>query len=186
VSSRRGADSKPQAATSTWEDDEPTTVIWAPPDWLPEEGEAATSEPLPTSERPAVEVDVRSISGAAAVGAHARRAFEIWTRNRVYALDGTLECIEVIDLATGRSNPHHPFLGARLVGGQTRSEQSNELSFPLPVPGSDAVFQKFDRHNRIRLSVTSRVTRVLLHVHRVMVTAGERDNAWSTLTRTGS
>lgn len=178
--SSSSGDSKPEAPPS-W-DDEPT-IVWSPPDWLPEDSDASAPEP---TERPLVEVDVRAISGAAAIGAHARRAFEIWTGNRVYSLDGTLECIEVIDLATGRSNPNHPFLGARLVGGQTRSEQSNELSFPLPVPGSDAVFQKFDRQNRIRLSVTSRVTRVLLHVHRVTVTAGERDNTWSTLTRTGA
>lgn len=183
MSGSSGSGSKPRAAPppASW-DDEPT-VVWSPPDWLSEEEEAAPQEPLSTTERPTVEVDVRSISGAAAVGTYARRAFEIWTRNRVYGLDGTLECIEVIDLATGRTDPNHPFLGARLVGGQSRNEDSNELSFPLPVPGSDAVFQKFDKQNRIRLSVTSRVTRVLLHVHRVMVESAERDDAWSTLTR---
>ncbi len=163
-------------------------MVWSPPDWEPEaveEVDAVEVEPAAPeeSQRATVEVEVRQISGTAALGNYAKRAYEIWTKNRVYGLDGGLECIEVIDLATGRSNPKHAFLGARLVGGQTRNGNQNELSFPLPTPGGEAVFQKLDTNNRIKLSVTSRVTRVILHVHRVKVESAQRDGAWGKITR---
>lgn len=171
-------------------DDEPT-IVWSPPDWDPEEDATDPAAPLESRDsqapesapRPEIEVEVRRLSGPAALGPHARRAYEIWTRNRVYSVDSTLECVEVIDLATGQIDPNHSFLGARLVGGQIRHEDSNELTFPLPTAGSEAVFQKTDQHRRIRLSVTSRVTRVILHVHRVKVGSDERDGAWGKLTR---
>jgi hypothetical protein len=168
-------------------DDEPT-VVWSPPDWDPEDDATRTeSDPrssrgsMPDSvPRPPVEVEVRKISPQAV--RQAQLAYEIWTKNRVYNIDATMLCIEVIDLATGRSNANHPFIGARLVGGQLRSGEASELSFPLPAPGSDAVFQKVDEHSRIRLAVTSAVTRVILHVHRVDVRGPERDHAWGRIT----
>jgi len=170
-------------------DDEPT-IVWSPPDWDPEDATDAGKPPqqrdsqVPESApRKEIEVEVRRLSGPAALGPHARRTYEIWTRNRVYSVDSRLECVEVIDLATGQSDPNHAFLGARLVGGQLRDDGSNELTFPLPTPGSEAVFQKQDDQRRIRLSVTSRVTRVILHVHRVKVGSDERDGAWGQITR---
>lgn len=178
-----------RAPAPTTYDDEPT-IVWSPPDWDPEDGVDSSSSPR-TAESQApgsmpgqeIEVEVRRLSGPAALGPHARRTYEIWTRNRVYSVDTRLECVEVIDLATGRSDPNHAFLGARLVGGQLRQHDSNELTFPLPTLGSEAVFQKQDRQRRIRLSVTSRVTRVILHVHRVKVGSDERDGAWGKITR---
>ena len=167
--------------------------MWSPPDWDADD-DATITEPEPepfrpsvteSPQRPPIEVEVRKISPQAVK--HVRIAYEIWTRNRVYNLDASLQCFDVIDLATGTSNERHPFVGARLVGGQLREREGEhaELSFPLPAPGSDAVFQKTDEQQRIRLAVTSSVTRVILHVHRVEVRGPERDHAWGRITRTG-
>jgi hypothetical protein len=171
----------------TFEDE---TIVWSPPDWDAED-DATITEPEPIrpsvteTPRAAVEVEVRKISPQAVK--HVRIAYEIWTKNRVYNLDANLQCFDVIDLATGTSNEHHPFVGARLVGGQLREREGEhaELSFPLPAPGSDAVFQKMDDQQRIRLAVTSSVTRVILHIHQVEVRGPERDHAWGRITRTG-
>lgn len=185
--SHKGDGKRPPAPTMF--DDEPT-IVWSPPDWDPEDAtdagqppEARDSQIPETAPRQQIEVQVRRLSGPAALGPHARRTYEIWTRNRVYSVDSRLECVEVIDLATGQSDPDHSFLGARLVGGQIRHGDHNELTFPLPTPGSEAVFQKTDQQRRIRLSVTSRVERVILHVHRVKVGSDERDGAWGKITR---
>jgi hypothetical protein len=175
---------KPSLATLALFDEGPT-ISWSTPD----EDEVATnpiSSPRDSAEapkRPVVEVETRQVSAQAVQ--LTRLAYEVWTKNRVYNLDGTMCCYEVIDLASGQSQEQHPFIGARLVGGQRRTGEDSELSFPLPVPGSDAVFQKSDSEKGIRLAVTSAVTRVILHVHRVDVRVPDRDHAWGKITRTG-
>jgi hypothetical protein len=138
-----------------------------PPDGVPE-----------LAERPPIEIELRKISGANVLGKRTQCVYEIWTKNRVYSLDVALTCIEVIDLASGQSEKKHPFLGARLVGGQGRTPAGTELTFPLPTPGSEAVFQAIDAQHRIRLSITSKVTRVILHVQRVQVGQEQRDSTW--------
>jgi len=126
-------------------------------------------------ERPDIEVDIRKVNGPAALGS-IRRVFEVWTKNRVYILDAGMRCIEVIDLATGVTNKQHPFLGARCAGG--RDHEKSELSFPLPAPGSEAVFQKTESGNRIKLSVTSQVVRVMFHASRVRIKQDQADRVW--------
>ncbi len=145
--------------------------------------QARAHEPVVTDAqpRPPVEVEVRRISSTASVTRKVPPAFEIWTKNRVYGLDSSLRCIEVIDLASGRTETQHPFIGAQLVGGQKRVGDSNELSFPLPTPNAEAVFQTTDPAGRPRLSVTSRVTRVLLHVQLVKVAEKQRDDTWDVI-----
>jgi hypothetical protein len=135
----------------------------------------------PGAERPPIEVEVRRVSGANLAAKRTHVAYEIWTKNRVYGLDSSLNCIEVIDLASGRSDSEHAFIGAQLVGGQQRTATGNELTFPLPTPGSEAVFQALDQLKRMRLSITSTVTRVILHVHRVEVGTEQRDRTWDTI-----
>src|SRR5262245_54839371 len=60
------------------------------------------------------------------------RAVEIWTHNRVYALDASMKCIEVINQATGEPQPDHSFIGARLSGGQQRHGNVLMVSHPFP------------------------------------------------------
>ncbi len=170
-------------------------MVWARPDWDPEDldeeerprGKAKTVPPPPRDDRnrSPVEVELRR-APAASVLAQRLRAYEIWTKNRVYSLDVNMTCFEVIDLASGKANPKHPFVGMRCVGGQLESTRVKQLSIPLPIPGSEAVFQKRDASNRIRLAQTSKVTRVILHVHRVEVAAEGSDRAWGRITSTGA
>ena len=136
----------------------------------------------PRVERPPVEVEVRKLSPNAA--RRAPPAYEVWTKNRVYSLDPTLVCTEVIDLATGQNDTKHPFIGGQLVGGQRRVNDNNELTFPLPTPGSEAVFQTRDSNKRPRLVVTSKVTRVILHVQVVRVDQRQKDDTWGAITST--
>lgn len=133
-------------------------------------------------ERPPVEVEVRKMSPASA--RRAPPAYEVWTKNRVYALDPTLVCTDVIDLATGQSDKRHSFIGGQMVGGQRRVNDNNELTFPLPTPGSEAVFQTRDVHGRPRLVVTSKVTRVILHVQIVRVAETQKDDTWGAIAST--
>lgn len=135
-------------------------------------------------ERPPVEVEVRKLSNAAATTRRTPSVYEIWTKNRVYALDATLVCTDVIDLASGQSDKRHPFVGGQLVGGQRQVNENNELTFPLPTPGSEAVFQTYDANRRPRLVVTSRVTRVTLTVMVVRVADTQRDDTWSSIAST--
>jgi hypothetical protein len=131
--------------------------------------------------RATVEVQVHDFHTAPALAANLHRVVEIWTRERVYSLDAQYVCQEVIDLASGQKKPRHLLLGSRLVGGQ----QGDELTFPVPMPGGEAVFQKLDGKGRARLQITSKVTRVILHVRRVKISVTEQKNAWSQVARTG-
>lgn len=167
----------------TW-DGESTAVIPQPVfeepahDPTPHDQTPPEGVPLAAPERPPIEVEVRRISSASVLGKRTQSAYEIWTKNRVYSLDANLCCVEVIDLASGRSEKKHPFIGATLVGGQLRTDAGTELTFPLPTPSSEAVFQTVDAHKRVRLSITSRVTRVILHVQRVQVGTDQSDSTW--------
>jgi hypothetical protein len=166
-----------------------STIVGPPADFKLSHGKRRSGRPPPAQSgdwvpRPPIEVEVRTVSGAAAVARRVPPAYEIWTKNRVYALDVQLKCVDVIDLATGQSDAQHPFMAGRLVGGQCHKDDKNELSFPLPVPGSEAVFETTDSSGRQRLMVTSRVTRVLLHVQVVRVSPEKRDITWDTITRT--
>jgi len=177
--------------------DEEQTIVWSRPEWVVEDEDQSAQDarkvtrvqfaepapaPTPTpaltsgpTERPEVEVDIRKVNGPTALDS-IRRVFEIWTKNRVYILDASMRCIEVIDLATGATNKQHPFLGARCAGGRDHSK--SELSFPLPALGGEAVFQKTDSGNRIKLSVTSQVVRVMFHASRVQIKHEQADHVW--------
>ncbi len=71
-------------------------------------------------------------------------ALEVWTENRVYALDLELRCAAVRDRATGLNIDDHPVLGARLLGGQNRNDEGALVSVaqPLPLVGMAAIFAK--------------------------------------------
>jgi hypothetical protein len=60
---------------------------------------------------------------------------DIYTKNRIYRINSTMSCIEVIDRKTGARAKDHPMLGARMGGGQRRSDHRVEVADPIPVPG---------------------------------------------------
>ena len=67
---------------------------------------------------------------------------EVWTQNRVYAIDVNMRCLEVVDITTQKPDPKHGLIGARLLGGQHVEEDHTFLSHPFPRPGTEAVFQQ--------------------------------------------
>jgi hypothetical protein len=95
------------------------------------------------------------------------RAAEIWTKRRVYGLDSTFLCTEVLDRATGRAETKHDLLGARLGGGRLREKEGVRFSYPLPLPGMEAMFMKGTRYG-----YTSIVERMVVRI-RVLETASD-------------
>lgn len=156
------------------------------PEGAPRDPESSGRRPPPRKYEAAgkevVEVQSHHLDAEQVTRSGRMPAWEIWTAHRVYSLDARMICVRVVDLATGRSDTRHPFLGAQLVGGQMKNGELNELVVPVPPPGAEAVFQKKDKAGRIRLSVTSRVSRVLLHVQHVRVSPPQRETAWDSLT----
>ena len=68
-------------------------------------------------------------------------AVEIWTRHRIYLVDGVMRCIGVVDRVTNHREEDHSLLGATLTGGQRRTTARIELSQPFPLPGMNAIFR---------------------------------------------
>ncbi len=92
------------------------------------------------------------------------RAIEVWTKNRVYGMDSSFICIEVVDRATGKLDPNHPILGGRLGGGRRRGTKGQTLTHPLPLPGTEAMFLRAKKQG-----YTSSVERVILRVRALRV-----------------
>lgn len=107
------------------------------------------------------------------------RALEIWTQNRIYVVDSTLTCMDVLDRATGASTPGHSLIGARLCGGQRKYGKTLHVARPFPVPGTEAVFERAG--SRQPAGVTSKVERVRLFI-RVSSLVLEDQGAWDDVT----
>jgi hypothetical protein len=101
------------------------------------------------------------------------RAAEIWTKRRVYGLDSTFKCFEVLDRETGRPDPSHELLGARLGGGRQRERDTVKFSYPLPLPGMEAMFMKGKKHG-----YTSAVDRMIVRVRVLHTNADEAAPTW--------
>jgi hypothetical protein len=87
------------------------------------------------------------------------RAAEVWTKRRVYGLDSTFKCVEILDRESGRPEPVHDMLGARLGGGRLREKDTVRFSYPLPLPGMEAMFMKGKKHG-----YTSAVERMIVRI----------------------
>jgi hypothetical protein len=101
------------------------------------------------------------------------RAAEVWTKRRVYGLDSTFRCIEVLDRQTGRPEPAHEMLGARLGGGRMREKETVRFSYPLPLPGMEAMFTKGKKHG-----YTSAVEKMIVRIRVLHTSADEASPSW--------
>lgn len=126
-----------------------------------------------------VEVEVVQERGRAPRPDPVKRSFEVWTQNTVYVLDSRMRCIEVVAPGSAEPKRNHPFLGARLVGGQLQHEGSIEMSYPFPRPGSFAVFE-LRKNNRSQFSRTSAVERVVIR-ERIVTLIGPDEPTWPDL-----
>jgi hypothetical protein len=111
------------------------------------------------------------------------RAYEVWTGNRVYAVDGHMTCFGVMDRATGKPDPNHAFIGARLMGGEKRDDGALQLAFPLPTPGTEAVFQ-LKSGTKGRYGHTSRVEKVVVRIRVTMAQLDNPESMWEEITST--
>jgi hypothetical protein len=101
------------------------------------------------------------------------RAAEVWTKRRVYGLDSTFRCVEILDRETGRPELTHEMLGARLGGGRRRDQDTVKFSYPLPLPGMEAMFTKGKKHG-----YTSAVERMIVRVRVLHTSADEAAPSW--------
>lgn len=101
------------------------------------------------------------------------RAAEVWTKRRVYGLDSTFRCFEILDRETGRPETGHDMLGARLGGGRLRAKDSARFSYPLPLPGMEAMFVKGKKHG-----YTSPIERMIVRVRVLHTSADEAAPSW--------
>lgn len=101
------------------------------------------------------------------------RAAEVWTKRRIYGLDSTFKCVEILDRETGRPEAGHEMLGARLGGGRARDKETVRFSYPLPLPGMEAMFMKGKKHG-----YTSTVERMIVRVRVLHTSADEAQPTW--------
>jgi hypothetical protein len=139
----------------------------------------ASAEARPPRPKPLIEVDVvRERSRMPRPDAFTG-CYEIWTQNTVYAVDARMRCLQVRDVSSGEPKADHPFVGARLVGGQAQ-DGAMEMSYPLPRPGAHAVFE-MSKGNRRQFTRTSAVERVVLRLRIVTIADGAEVPSWDEL-----
>ena len=109
-------------------------------------------------------------------------ALEIWTQNRIYSVDSSMTCLEVVEKSTGKAEHKHPLVGAHLVGGQHEEEGTMELSHPFPRVGSEAVFEQRSGTKAARFSHTSEVERVVLRLRVLTVAPDHVISSWQDIT----
>ncbi len=153
-----------------------------PNDPEPPSAKAGQSMPMRdmprASSRPAVEVElVHEIRSPPYVD-RPWRMLEIWTQNRIYAINCNMICIDVIDQANQKSDPGHRLLGAKLVGGQHREGDTLQLAQPFPRPGTEAVFEQATKSAGARFSQSSTVARVVLRLRQVTISSGSEIPTW--------
>jgi len=126
--------------------------------------------------RPLVEVDVLHERSRMPRPPAFAGCYEVWTQNNIYAMDSRMRCVEVRERSSGTTKTDHPFVGARLVGGQFQDE-AMEMSYPLPRPGAFAVFE-MRKGNRRQFTRTSSVERVVLRMRIVTIADASSAPAW--------
>ena len=137
------------------------------------------------SNTPVVEIEVIHQHGPAPNTERPFQTLEVWTQNTIYVMDPIMQCVTVRDRSTHQTQVGHPFIGRRLVGGQTRNGETIQLSYPYPRPGTEAVFEDPRKGGRGfgGFAQTSTVTRVVLRLHMVTVTPAAVTPTWAEITR---
>lgn len=110
---------------------------------------------------------------------------EVWTQNRIYAVDVNMRCIEVVDIATQKPIVDHGLLGARLLGGQHVEDGNTFLSHPFPRPGTEAVFEQSRPSAATMFSHSSTVTRVVLRLRQLTIVNGGEEQSWDQIASAG-
>jgi hypothetical protein len=139
----------------------------------------ASGRPRSPRSKPLVEVEVLRERSRVPRPEPLLGCYEIWTQNNVYVVDSRMRCLQVREVGGGEPKTEHPFVGARLVGGQAQ-EAAMEMSYPLPRPGAYAVFE-MRKGNRRQFTRTSAVERVVLRLRIVTIADGADVPTWEDL-----
>jgi len=137
----------------------------------------------PSAEDVALDIEQVREVGTPSLLAGPWRAIEIWTRNRIYGVDGGMVCVSVTDRTTDAQQPDHAAIGARLLGGQCRAKDGTIewVAHPLPARGGAAIFaRRFGK--RLNVSETSDVTRVVVRQRVVEVGPDAQPPKWDEIT----
>ncbi len=148
--------------------------------YIPPDAEETTTSPFPPGPPRAQGIEVEyCLAGS---GPRDRTMLEIWTKNRIYRVDATMICLEVLERGSGKPDTDVRVFGTQLSGGQTRRPDDDvvDLYYPFPVPGSSAFFS--DRTSMKVLARTSSIERVVLRLHKMRIREGELDEQWDSLT----
>lgn len=146
------------------------------------EGAAPPDGPPVEARRPAIDVELVVERKTTPYVDRPWAALEIWTQNRIYSVDSSMTCLEVVDKATGKAEQRHPLVGAHLVGGQHEEGDTMELSHPFPRVGSEAVFEQRAGQKAARFSHTSEVERVVLRLRVLTVAPDHVISSWQDIT----
>jgi hypothetical protein len=102
---------------------------------------------------------------------------QLWTQKRIYAVDLAMTCIAVLSRQSGKPATDQSVVGGRLTGGQLVEGDRVKMVYPLPVPGTQAVFelgvgaqQSFVR--------TSPLERVIVRLVALGTAAREKHPTW--------
>jgi hypothetical protein len=108
------------------------------------------------------------------------RAFEVWTKNRIYGVDTSFNCMVVLDRRTGQIDPDNAVSGLRLGGGRLRAGGVTRVSYPFPLVGMEAMFT--DGRKQI---YTSRVERFVVRVREVVTKGDNEPLTWEEIAEGG-
>ena len=137
---------------------------------------------VPWDERPNLGLEAERVEEPPSLSATDRWcALEIWTKNRIYQVDITMTCIGVRRRDTGLPDERSECVGARLGGGQLKRGDVAELCHPLPMPGTEAVFE-LTEGARKKFLATSLVERVVMRIGVVQVEPPKAEPTWQEIT----
>jgi hypothetical protein len=104
------------------------------------------------------------------------RAFEVWTRNRVYGLDANLVCFVTLDRKSKQIDKNPSIKGFKLGGGRSRVGNSTKIAYPFPVIGMEAMFT--DGKRRIH---TSKTERFVIRIRELSLRVEDDTTSWEDL-----
>jgi hypothetical protein len=174
------------------DDDEPTIAMPKAPPSAP----AAISVPTPAYGLSGEDIGVRKSipigtieieyiqeTNLANIRSSTATMLEIWTRNRIYHVDAEMRCVAVLSRANMQPEAAHSLIGARLTGGERRSKSSAaiEIYYPLPMPGTEAVFRSEQKRHG-QYGHTSTIERVVMRVRKVRVGSMDTSTSWDEIT----
>jgi hypothetical protein len=168
-SSVRGSGPPPLPSPS--EDDlSPPTVKQLPPELAP-----SLMDPPPRSrtQTGGIEVHIVREGQGSQRSKKPWRAAEVWTKNRIYGLDSTMKCIDIIHRETGKPEEKHTMLGTRLGGGRLREGGLVRFSYPFPLPGMEAMFTEGKK-----CGYTSVVERFIVRIRVLYTRSDDAQPSW--------